>query len=678
MGRAATALEAPLDASAQGPVAVTVADDGAAGKLTVLDEGEIDQPSSTLTLPSFSPTSTPLRTRSAAPVFEDQEEGESMAKVPSIRSKPEQEDMFVEPRPIAPPAVRNPASAFNGYPSKAECQQITARAGAAAFSAALQYVATSGESGEDPTSCEEVSSEEELMTPEDMGPEADDDSLVQGGTSDPTVTSCATPALEGAAGRGRLSVPEAVQEVSSTTVQRRFRQASNEIPHDVRQFIRAGDILNYLGGNRWGHVVLALDPPQAFQAPVLYTAEKLPHGEIPLDVFRAKLCRESLQDPWGLTVEGEEDSSALVVAPEISSAIINYNAGTTTDRIRPGDHIVQVNGFASNGNDLWRIASNLLEMEVKLWSPGLGLKVIAYDVPIFAVKVLQSASNLCDISESTVCIVVHPFTKKLCAAGQGLGGFRINLGHQGPVEVQVLMSPFDNRTLDFALFKLAVNEVVRAPHDQKWSMRTAVRSYLRNAALRPEKYAKASAKVRLGAKLSDHWAVRPICSTVPARIWQKYFLKKAYKDRPLMNESGVGLGNFSAEAAFAEFVLMYMPVKDDRVLPDDLVSILLTTDAWDVLDIVRGPPDRRMHDRPAWASSDAPPGEAGKGDPGGPAAANKGGDPNVWKFWRTEEESGAAWRLKQGWFQSRTWTRPVYTVLRTAGISAAKGHCAAI
>jgi len=224
---------------------------------------------------------------------------------------------------------------------------------------------------------------------------------------------------------------------------------------------------------------------------------------------------------------------------------------------------------------------------------------------------LQSASNMRDIAESTVCMVVHPARKVVCPVGPLKDGFRVSIGHSGPVEVQILMSPLDNTCLDFALFRLAVQEVVRAPHDSKWSMRTAVRSYLRNAAIKPSRYQQAKDKMKLGLKLSERWAARPICSTVPARIWQKYFLKKAYKDSPLSSGStdrgnkGCAslcwttvptVSNFSAEAAFADVVLKYVPVRDDRVLPEDLVAILTGTGCWDILDLESGPPLRRRGD----------------------------------------------------------------------------------
>merc|ERR1719330_60182 len=236
-------------------------------------------------------------------------------------------------------------------------------------------------------------------------------------------------------------------------------------------------------------------------------------------------------------------------------------------------------------------------LNLTMWHPSEVI-VLAHNHPIFPVRVLQSASHMRDIAESTVCLTVPPFRGTICAIGPLREGFRVNQGHAGPVEVQILLSPLNRATMDLGLFRLAVDEVTRASRDQKWSIRTAVRSYIRNAALKPERYRKEKAKLRLGNQLSERWAGRPICSTVPPRIWQKYFPKQAYKERRASSRArGHSVaGNFSAEAAFAEYVLRYAPVKDDRVLPEDLVTILLGTGAWDVLDLQGGPPPRRRND----------------------------------------------------------------------------------
>ena len=81
----------------------------------------------------------------------------------------------------------------------------------------------------------------------------------------------------------------------------------------------------------------------------------------------------------------------------------------------------------------------------------------------------------------------------------------------------------------------------RAPQDSKWSFRTAVRSYLKTAALPLEKFGDREAKRQLAWRLNEKWRRRPVCSTIPPRVWQKYLLKRCQQPRrslPSVNLSG--------------------------------------------------------------------------------------------------------------------------------------------
>lgn len=269
--------------------------------------------------------------------------------------------------------------------------------------------------------------------------------------------------------------------------------AQPSVNMDLRKFIRAGDILNYLGGNIWGHTVMVLATPHAVEVAHLY------------------------------------DKS---------------------DKENPE------------------------------------LRELARRVPVYVAKVLQSASNMLDIGISACAMVVHPVTQEVCPVKQ-LSGSAVQLcaGKETHVSMELFMSPLNNKTLDFDLFVLSVEECHRMPQDTKWSLRTAVRSYLRKAELNPSKYKSDRRKVKLARELSATWRKRPICSTIPPRVWQKYLLKVSY-------QSGVA----NPEAAWAGSVLETMPVKDDRVLPSDLVKALTGTGRWSRLDFVGGPPAHRLAD----------------------------------------------------------------------------------
>jgi len=272
---------------------------------------------------------------------------------------------------------------------------------------------------------------------------------------------------------------------------------------DLRRFIRCGDILNYLGGNKWGHIVLILGTPTAKEVPVLFDMERV-------------------------------------------------------DPVTNGRFIVE----------------------------------LARDVPVYLCNVLQSASNMQDINTTSCAFVVHPQTQQICAVKEISRGVQLSAGREGPVTCQILMSPFNNANLDIPNFRLAVEEVHRAAQDTKWSFRTAIRGYLRSAALRVSKYRSVYGKRQLANLMEEKWRKRPVCSTVPPRVWQKYFLKACIKHRDYMQNGS------DPELAWVEAVLAFMPVKDDRVLPKELVRILLGTKRWQEISFRNGPPKQRLVDPP--------------------------------------------------------------------------------
>lgn len=425
---------------------------------------------------------------------------------------------------------------------------------------------------------------------------------------------------DGGVGRRASALPQAVSAVDKTFFRRNMRPAVPHVDEDLRRFVRPGDVLNYLGGNRWGHVVMAMSELQAFEAPTLYSTERLPTGCIPADAFPVRLVwtREQQPKQLELTIQGEDDHKVLVCGPVHAGGPIDvWSRQNSAQRLRAHDRILEANGIRGSPQEMLAACDGQQVLNLIVWRPA-EIAVLGHNVPIYPVRVLQSASNMRDIAESTVCLIVHPLRKTICSVGPLREGFRINQGHMGPVEVQILLSPLSRITMDVDLFRLAVDEVTRAPRDQKWSMRTAVRSYLRHAELKPVRFKREKDKLKLGRKMSEYWAKRPICSTVPPRIWQKYLLKSAYKGRRghhhgsfagLGTGSGHGAtGNFSAEATFAELVLQYVPLKDDRVLPADLQKILLGTGAWDALNLASGPPARRLEDqKPGSPSCQIPP-----------------------------------------------------------------------
>ncbi|CAE8732577.1 unnamed protein product, partial [Polarella glacialis] len=76
----------------------------------------------------------------------------------------------------------------------------------------------------------------------------------------------------GFAGVGQFGLPQAESDIN-VSADRLLGEASSLGDYDLRKYIQTGDIINYLGGNAWGHTVLVLSPPRAFQAPFLVDAD---------------------------------------------------------------------------------------------------------------------------------------------------------------------------------------------------------------------------------------------------------------------------------------------------------------------------------------------------------------------------------------------------------------------
>lgn len=284
------------------------------------------------------------------------------------------------------------------------------------------------------------------------------------------------------------------------------------------------------------------------------------------------------------------------------------------------------------------------------------VKILDYDIPIFMVDVLQSASNMPDIFVSQMGLVVHPDSKEIVMVKKIPQGAVIRRSPKGTLMLaQVLLSPFNEATLDRSLLQQVTREVIKA-EGGKWSKKTAVRAFFRKAVLRPKRYKTRRDRQKLAQELENSWLSRPVCSTVPPRVWQKYLQRRSLLTRePLPSENSEefemerGQGSWShllycgregvvpleeqtdsctfglcchssdacgpdrgtqchdcflaqwalpsddpdPQIAFVEDVLRLMPVKDDRCLPEELVAQLLQTHLWQELNLHSRPPAHR-------------------------------------------------------------------------------------
>ncbi|CAE7209314.1 unnamed protein product [Symbiodinium necroappetens] len=357
--------------------------------------------------------------------------------------------------------------------------------------------------------------------------------------------------VDGSAGQNALAIPEATAhfDVSGADV----KPGNPPKWRDLTRILLPGDVVNILGGNVWGHCGLVTKAIEVYQFPVLFA--KVP----------------------------------------------------------------------ANGKD-----------------QGSPISVVELDfrVDVFIFEVLQSASNMPTIFLSQIGVVVHPNTRDVCMVRRVRGGVLLRNSHSGePLIVQILLSPFNEVTLERSLLAQSISEVMSAP-ETRWSPTTAVRAFFRHAHLKPSRYGRRNRRRRLAAQLQHGWLVRPVCSTVPPRVWQKYLHKRSQLPRkplPSHNDEGAEVtrgmrsgshllycgrdcleeeeesfccpswntptrqcGPFKGrqcpsclrsqwalpsddadpQVAFAEDVLRMVPVKDDRVLPEELVTNLLATGVW--------------------------------------------------------------------------------------------------
>lgn len=378
-------------------------------------------------------------------------------------------------------------------------------------------------------------------------------------------------AVHQVAGCHALAIPKAIDMVPDVSVVV-LKDAEVSQYNDLRRYLCAGDVINIRGGNVWGHCVLLLAAETVKEFPRLYD---LVPGET------------------------KEDPPTPVLV----------------DR----------------------------------------------DVPVYLFDCLQSASNLDKIDFTKMAVVVHPDTKEVCVVSVGGGAAELMRGHTGEYMVcQILMSPFNIETLDLPLFKATAAAQVQTQQNNKWSKRTAFRAYLRKAKLRPTSYRSRKSRKALAKVIEASWKQRPVCSSVPPRVWQMYLRQCSQKPRlPLPSENkagsdvsrGEGAGAHllqcgregvvqtqadksraswvcagpcshvktgqcanvnqcedclatqwcltsddpDPDVAFVEDVLRLMPVKDDRVLPEELVRRLLKTKLWQELNMRKMLPKHRKN-----------------------------------------------------------------------------------
>eukprot|EP00746_Dinoflagellata_sp_MGD_P042102 gnl/MRDRNA2_/MRDRNA2_201937_c0_seq1.p1 gnl/MRDRNA2_/MRDRNA2_201937_c0~~gnl/MRDRNA2_/MRDRNA2_201937_c0_seq1.p1 ORF type:complete len:543 (-),score=83.11 gnl/MRDRNA2_/MRDRNA2_201937_c0_seq1:76-1704(-) len=179
-------------------------------------------------------------------------------------------------------------------------------------------------------------------------------------------------------------------------------------------------------------------------------------------------------------------------------------------------------------------------------------------VDVWFVPTLEAATNLehCEVTEMAMVIDVVDDNK-----------IKV-IDRTDPADTTsweptaVFLSPLSSTDIDQEEFARCVDEVVC--HKQVWSKATAVKAGTRSARIDSNEYPDDGSKTSLVRELTQYWESAPICTTMPIRVWQMYFVN-ANEGNPL-------------EAA--ENILTIIPAKCDRCLPHELWEILVDTEVW--------------------------------------------------------------------------------------------------
>jgi len=147
-------------------------------------------------------------------------------------------------------------------------------------------------------------------------------------------------------------------------------------------------------------------------------------------------------------------------------------------------------------------------------------------------------------------------------AGVQKGDFLKEWSWQGDGQYVAEFLPDTRR---FLLDVLTFHQAILAVQEQKsqWSLRTAARAVMRRSRIAVEEYNGDAGRQRLASEIRERWHDDPICTTVPIRVWQRYFFEV-----------------WGEDAAAAAEVLRVIPCRGDRTLPSELWATLMETGLW--------------------------------------------------------------------------------------------------
>jgi len=128
-----------------------------------------------------------------------------------------------------------------------------------------------------------------------------------------------------------------------------------------------------------------------------------------------------------------------------------------------------------------------------------------------------------------------------------------------PEVVEIFQSPSELRS---SLRPDLMHECIQQMYgfDQRWSAFTAMKAVFKPARV----YRNDGAETLI--KIQNSWTQKPICTSVPVIFWQRYLCRLA--------KLSVGEHDSTQAHAALDLILRWMPLRADRVLPGDLISVL--------------------------------------------------------------------------------------------------------
>jgi len=205
---------------------------------------------------------------------------------------------------------------------------------------------------------------------------------------------------------------------------------------------------------------------------------------------------------------------------------------------------------------------------------------------IYQVPVIESTRATEGIHETDLLLYVDPKSGRIILHGEvERSGTIVGFDDEEPEVVELWQCPSELRDSSCRDLKESVIDEMKQ-NQANWSWYTAVRAFLLPAAMESQPSTltaqSKSNREQVLRELQDCWKGAPICSSLPVIFWQRYLCK--------LSQSGRASEDLEDATNAIDLIMRYMPLKADRALPGDLLSILRAS-GWTIIQQL---PSRRL------------------------------------------------------------------------------------